>query len=69
MQTNDILNLPIKPQTREASLNIRLTPNERAAIDGLAKRMNVTPSHFARHFLMQIVKHYASKGNGSDSAA
>ncbi len=52
---------PTKPIARSDSLNIRLTPQERAAIDAVAKEWKVTPSHFARHYLLQIVAFHAGQ--------
>jgi predicted transcriptional regulator len=47
--------LPTKEPARTTSLSIRLTTQERQAIDALAEKLAVPPSHMARHFLLQVV--------------
>jgi hypothetical protein len=47
--------LPTKEPSRTTSISIRLSEQERQAIDDLAERLDVSPSHMARHFLLQVV--------------
>jgi len=52
---------PPQPQPkREYIFSVRLTATERKAIQQLARQMQVSPSHLARHFLMQAVAYYAN---------
>jgi len=52
---------PPQPQPkREHIFSVRLTATERKAIQQLARQMQVSPSHLARHFLMQAVAYYAN---------
>ncbi|MCI0710436.1 MAG: hypothetical protein L0154_09770 [Chloroflexi bacterium] len=53
-----ILSLPPKPQRRTRTIDIRLTPDERAAVECLAERHETLPSRLTRHFLTQAVNHY-----------
>jgi predicted transcriptional regulator len=55
---SSILSLPPKPQKRSRTIHIRLTPDERAAVERLAERHETLPSRLARHFLMQAVNYY-----------
>jgi AraC-like DNA-binding protein len=55
---------PKPPLKREHIFSIRLTYVERKAIQQLARQMNVSPSHLARHFLMQVVAYYADHKEG-----
>ena len=55
---SSILSLPPKPQRRTRTIHIRLTPEERAAVERLAERHGTLPSRLARHFLMQAVNYY-----------
>ena len=56
---------PIKPPLkREHIFSVRLTSVERKAIKQLARQMNVSPSHLARHFLMQAVEYYTDHKEG-----
>jgi AraC-like DNA-binding protein len=53
---------PPQPQPkREHIFSVRLTAAERQAIQQLARQMQVSPSHLARHFLMQAVEYYIHK--------
>ena len=47
--------LPTKEPPRTTSLSIRLSEQERQSVDALAEKLGVSPSHMARHFLMQAV--------------
>lgn len=51
------LTIPDRKLTRTVSLSVRLTEPERAAVNALAHQLGVTPSHLARHFLMQSVSY------------
>ncbi|MCI0711192.1 MAG: hypothetical protein L0154_13625 [Chloroflexi bacterium] len=55
---SSILSLPPKPQRRTRTIHIRLTPDERAAVERLAERHETMPLRLARHFLMQAVHYY-----------
>ena len=55
---NELVSPPPPQLKREHIFSIRLTSVERKAIKQLAKRMNVSPSHLVRHFLMQAVEYY-----------
>lgn len=55
---------PEPPLKREHIFSVRLTSLERKAIKQLARQMNVSPSHLARHFLMQAVDYYADRKEG-----
>ena len=55
---------PEPPLKRDYNLNVRLTSVERKAIKQLARQMQVSPSHLARHFLMQAVDFYADRKEG-----
>jgi predicted transcriptional regulator len=53
-------------------MSIRLSKEEREAVNTLAKKVGVPPSYLARHFLMQAVSYQTaqlSKSGGSDAAA
>jgi AraC-like DNA-binding protein len=56
---------PIKPPQpqpkRKHIFSVRLTAAERQEIQQLARQMTVSPSHLARHFLMQAVEYYIRK--------
>lgn len=49
------LNPPAKRENRSTSLNIRLTKSERALIETLAQKYEVSPSYLGRYFIMQCV--------------
>jgi hypothetical protein len=50
---------PPQPQPKRKHIfSVRLTAREREAIQQLARKMNVSPSHLARHFLLQAVEYY-----------
>jgi predicted transcriptional regulator len=36
-------------------MSIRLSAQERQAIEALAAKLDIPPSHMARHFLLQVV--------------
>lgn len=56
---------PPQPQMKRKHIfSVRLTSVEREAIQQLAQRMNVSPSHLVRHFLMQAVDYYANRQEG-----
>lgn len=56
---------PPQPQPKRKHIfSVRLTVAEREAIQQLARQMNVSPSHLARHFLMQAVAYYANHREG-----
>jgi hypothetical protein len=64
------LSLPVRQPARTKALSIRLTPNERAAVDALAARLGVQPSHLARHFLLQAIAFYSARtvdNHGADN--
>lgn len=46
---------PTKRENRSTSLNIRLTKSERAMIEALAEKYEVSPSFLGRYFIMQCV--------------
>jgi len=58
------LTLPPKPQRRTRSINIRLTEQEKAAIERLARQNKIPASQLARHFLMQAMVAFAKQNNG-----
>lgn len=60
--------LPIKEPARTASISIRLSTQEREAIDALAEKLGVPPSHMARHFLLQIVAFQQARLPNQDQA-
>jgi hypothetical protein len=47
--------LPAKEPRRTTSMSIRLSAQERQAIEALAAKLDIPPSHMARHFLLQVV--------------
>jgi hypothetical protein len=53
--------LPTKEPPRTTSISIRLSNEERQAIDDLAARLDVSPSHMARHFLLQVVAYQSAR--------
>jgi hypothetical protein len=55
------LSLPTRQPARTDSLSIRLSADERAAVDALAGKLHVPTSHMARHFLLQAVTHYIQR--------
>lgn len=56
---------PPQPQSkREHIFSVRLTAAERQAIQQLARQMQVSPSHLARHFLLQAVDYYTQHKEG-----
>jgi hypothetical protein len=55
------LSLPTREPARTDSLSIRLAPEERTAVESLAKRLHVPTSHMARHFLLQAVTYYSTR--------
>lgn len=55
------LSLPKPPAKRSASLNIRLTTEEKQWIEGLAADLNVAPSTLARHFVIQAVRFHLAR--------
>lgn|GEM_PF-1332825 len=55
MSSSTPFSLPIKEPSRTTWLSIRLSEQERQSIDTLAEKLGVSPSHMARHFLMQAV--------------
>jgi predicted transcriptional regulator len=56
---------PPQPQPKRKHIfSVRLTSAERQAIQQLARQMNVSPSHLARHFLMQAVEYYTNRKEG-----
>jgi len=55
------LSPPQRTPRRTATLNVRMTPQERAAVESLAQRLGVSASHLARHFLMQVAAYYAQR--------
>ncbi len=55
------LSLPTRQPARTDSLSIRLSPEERGAVESLAKQLRVPTSHMARHFLMQAVTFYSAR--------
>ncbi len=55
------LSLPTRQPARTDSLSIRLSAEERAAVDALARRLHVPTSHMARHFLMQAVTYHSTR--------
>ena len=52
---------PLPQPKREHIFSVRLTSIERNAIQKLARQMQVSPSHLARHFLLQAVEYYAQR--------
>lgn len=56
--TGNPLTLPTHQPTRTESLNIRLTTQEKTAVEALAARQGIPPSQMARHFLLQAVVYY-----------
>ena len=57
---SNLINPPQPQSKRKHIFCIRLTLDEHKAIKKLATQMKVTPSHLARHFLMQIVEQYTN---------
>lgn len=55
MSSPNPFSLPTKEPPRTTSISIRLSAQERQAIDDLAAKLDVSPSHMARHFLLQVV--------------
>ncbi|MCQ3931357.1 MAG: hypothetical protein DPW16_12945 [Chloroflexi bacterium] len=55
------LSLPKPPAKRNASLNIRLTNEEKQWIERLAVDLNVAPSTLARHFVIQAVRFHLTR--------
>lgn len=55
MSSQNPFSLPTKEPSRTTSISIRLSEQERQAIDELAAKLDVAPSHMARHFLLQVV--------------
>ncbi len=61
---NKLISPPSPQLKREHIFSVRLTSVEREEIKGLAKRMNVSPSHLVRHFLMQAIEYYSTNNEG-----
>jgi hypothetical protein len=59
-----MLTLPEKPSSRTSWLSIRLSAEERAAVEALATDLGVTASHMARHFLMQAITYIRQNRTG-----
>lgn len=55
MSSQNPFSLPTKEPPRTTSISIRLSEQERQSIDDLAEKLDVSPSHMARHFLLQVV--------------
>ncbi len=55
------LSLPTRQPARTESITIRLSSEESATIETLAKRLRVPTSQMARHFLMQAVTYYSTR--------
>ena len=62
------LTLPTQEPRRTKSLNMRLSEEERAAVDQLAEMQGVTSSALARHFLLQAVAYYQKKMQVEEAA-
>lgn len=55
---SNLLTLPVKPATRTAYLNVRLTTQEKADLAALAQQQGVTCSLLARHLLQQAIGYH-----------
>lgn len=62
--TSHPLTLPQRRPRRDRNLNIRLSDQERAAVDQLAYQQGVSTSELARHFLLQAVAYYNRQMQG-----
>lgn len=68
MSNPNPFSLPTKEPARTASISIRLSTQERQAIDTLAEKLGVPPSHMARHFLLQVVMYQQAHLPDTDKA-
>jgi len=55
------LSLPIRQPARTTALTIRLSEEERFAIEALAAHLNIPMSQMARHVLLQGVKYHTQQ--------
>lgn len=53
--------LPVDPPRRESMLCIRLTLEERDAINSFATQLNKPVSRVARHFILQAVQYHKNE--------
>ncbi|MBZ0305727.1 MAG: hypothetical protein K8I82_06635 [Anaerolineae bacterium] len=63
------LTLPSKEPRRKKALNIRLSEQERHAVEKLAEMQGVSASALGRHFVMLAVGYYQRKMQGGEGAA
>jgi len=58
-QPPEPLSLPVRQPARTNTLAVRLSDEERATVERMAKYLHVPASQMARHFLLQAVAHFA----------
>lgn len=67
MNHQNPLSVPKPLAKRNASLNIRLTIEEKQWIERLAVDLNVAPSTLARHFVIQAVRFHLTRKSTENS--
>lgn len=65
--TNNPLTLPTQAPRLTKTLNIRLSEQERDAVEHLAETQGISASALGRHFLMQAVRFYEQKMQAGDA--
>lgn len=61
MQKPTVPTLPVRQPKRKRIFAMRMTDEERARIEELAKHLNLPASYMARHFILEAVAYHATK--------
>jgi predicted transcriptional regulator len=64
MDRHNIPTLPVRQPKRKRIFAIRLTDEERAEIESLAKQLKLPDSYMARHFILEAVAYHRQVQQG-----